>query len=164
MLAYIPDQHWYIAAFFQSRTFQHLSGGGIWEFAKHVERVLHASLECQLHKKYFTSFRGPTDCRALWWSCASFFVATEKGKTRILGLKTHSLQFLTTSRPLRFLFFFPSSPSFFLCLCWPNCFVSVTNFLNLLTQEFCSTPKIFWPYTMDFWIEENDPNSPHFKV
>jgi len=30
VLAYIPDQqqHWYIAAFFQSRTFQHLSGGG----------------------------------------------------------------------------------------------------------------------------------------
>ncbi len=155
MLAYIPDQHWYIAAFFQSRTFQHLSGGGIWEFAKHVERVLHASLECQLHKSTFTSFRGPTDCRALWWSCASFFVATEKGKTRILGLKKHTL--FAISHNIKIFevpfFFFSFFPFFVFVPVLAQLFCFCDKFSSyILTQGFFSTPKIFWPYIQ--WIFE----------
>ncbi len=163
MLAYIPDQHWYIAAFFQSRTFQHLSGGGIWEFAKHVERVLHASLECQLHKSTFTSFRGPTDCRALWWSCASFFVATEKGKRRIPGLKTHTLCNFSQHQDLWGSLFFFSLLSFCACV-GPTVLFLWQIFFIYFDPRILFNPENLLTLYNGFLNRGNEPNSPHFKV
>jgi hypothetical protein len=73
------------------------------------------------------------------------------------------LQFLTTSRPFRFLFLFVL-PSFFLCPCWPNYFVSVTNFLKYFDPRILFNPENLLTFYNGFFNRGNDPNSPDFKV
>ncbi len=126
MLAYIPDQHWYIAAFFQSRTFQHLSGGGIWEFAKHVERVLHASLECQL-QKYFYKFQGANRLSCFVMIMCELFCCHRKGQNEDPWLENTLFAISHNIKTFEVPFFFPFFP-FFL-------------FVPVLAQLFCFCDK-----------------------
>ncbi len=81
---------------------------------------------------------------------------TEKGKRRMHGLmmKSHSFCNFSQHQDLLGSFFFLFYLLSFCARVGPTILFLWQIFLNILTQEFFSTQKIFWPFTMDFLIEE----------